>query len=72
MATRAETPQFNMDDVKLHSINPHQKLMGFKSMHPGGAQFCVSDASVRMLRQNIDFRTYNQLGTKAGGEVAED
>ncbi len=70
MALKSEMPQPGMTDSQLHAINPHQKLMGFKSMHPGGAQFCLSDASVRMLRQTIDFRLFNSLGTRSGGEAA--
>jgi hypothetical protein len=69
MATKAQTPQTTMDDGTLHAINPLTKLMGYKSLHPGGAQFCLSDGSVRMVRQNIDFVVYNALGTKSGGEA---
>src|SRR5262245_22065227 len=39
--------------------------VGFKSMHPGGAQFVFGDGGVRFLQQNIDMVTYNYLGDKA-------
>jgi prepilin-type N-terminal cleavage/methylation domain-containing protein/prepilin-type processing-associated H-X9-DG protein len=39
--------------------------VGFKSLHPNGAQFVFGDGSVRFLPQNIDMVTYNYLGDKA-------
>jgi hypothetical protein len=29
------------------------------------------DASVQFVSESIDYRLYNELGTRAGGEVAE-
>ena len=42
---------------------------GYKSYHPGGVNFAMGDGSVRFLKQSIDPRTYNALGTRASGEV---
>jgi prepilin-type N-terminal cleavage/methylation domain-containing protein len=42
---------------------------GFKSLHPGGAQVGMGDASVQFLRESIDERVYAALGTRAGGEA---
>jgi prepilin-type N-terminal cleavage/methylation domain-containing protein/prepilin-type processing-associated H-X9-DG protein len=42
---------------------------GFKSHHPGGANFLFADGSVRFLRQSINMYTYCNLGSRAGGEV---
>ncbi len=43
---------------------------GFKSFHPGGAHIVMGDASVHFINDSIDFKLYNNLGTRAGGEVA--
>jgi prepilin-type N-terminal cleavage/methylation domain-containing protein/prepilin-type processing-associated H-X9-DG protein len=44
--------------------------VGFKSNHPGGAQFVFGDGSVRFIPQNIDMKTYNYLGDKADKQAA--
>lgn len=44
--------------------------MGFRSMHPGGANFLIGDGSVRLLTQTIDMWTYQYLGAKADGNEA--
>ena len=41
---------------------------GFKSMHPGGAQFVMGDGSVHFISESIDYKLYNELGSRAGGE----
>jgi prepilin-type N-terminal cleavage/methylation domain-containing protein/prepilin-type processing-associated H-X9-DG protein len=43
--------------------------IGFRSRHPGGAEFAMADGSVRFVKQSIDHRTYNALGTRAAGEL---
>ena len=47
----------------------YPRTCGFKSLHPGGANFVAGDGSVHFLSQNIDYRLYNNLGTRAGNEV---
>jgi prepilin-type N-terminal cleavage/methylation domain-containing protein/prepilin-type processing-associated H-X9-DG protein len=42
---------------------------GFKSMHPGGANFAFADGSVRFLKASISIPTYAALGSRNGGEV---
>jgi len=41
---------------------------GFKSRHPGGANFALADATVHFVSENIDYKLYNELGSRAGGE----
>jgi prepilin-type N-terminal cleavage/methylation domain-containing protein/prepilin-type processing-associated H-X9-DG protein len=45
--------------------------VGFKSAHPGGAQFLFGDGSVHLLREDIDHQMYQYLGAKADGQSAE-
>ena len=42
---------------------------GFKSHHPGGANFVFADGSVRFLKQSIAMTTYCALGSRNGGEA---
>jgi prepilin-type N-terminal cleavage/methylation domain-containing protein/prepilin-type processing-associated H-X9-DG protein len=40
----------------------------FRSRHPGGAQFCLVDGSVRFVAETIDNQTYRVACTRNGGE----
>jgi prepilin-type N-terminal cleavage/methylation domain-containing protein/prepilin-type processing-associated H-X9-DG protein len=42
---------------------------GFKSRHPGGANFLFADGSVHFLKATTSLRVYCALGSRAGGEV---
>jgi prepilin-type processing-associated H-X9-DG protein/prepilin-type N-terminal cleavage/methylation domain-containing protein len=42
---------------------------GFKSRHPGGANFAFADGSVHFLNQNIDHQTYQYLGCRDDGQA---
>jgi prepilin-type processing-associated H-X9-DG protein len=45
--------------------------VGFKSAHAGGAYFLFGDGSVRFIQEGIDHATYQLLGAKDDGEVAQ-
>jgi prepilin-type N-terminal cleavage/methylation domain-containing protein/prepilin-type processing-associated H-X9-DG protein len=42
---------------------------GAKSKHPGGANMCFGDGSVRFLKNSINLPTYCAIGSRNGGEV---
>lgn len=42
---------------------------GFKSRHPGGVNVAMGDGSVQFITEDIDYKLYNNLGTRAGGEI---
>ncbi len=42
---------------------------GFKSLHPGGANFVMADASVQFFVESIDYRVWNAIGSRDGGEA---
>ena len=42
---------------------------GFSSWHPGGSTVAMLDGSVRFLKESIDQRVFNALGSRAGSEV---
>jgi prepilin-type N-terminal cleavage/methylation domain-containing protein len=50
--------------------NNWPNAMTFRSLHPGGVQFCLADGSVRFLPQTIDHNNvFRAMCRKAGGEV---
>jgi prepilin-type processing-associated H-X9-DG protein len=42
------------------------------SFHPGGANFCMGDGSVRWLNDSIDIREFARLVTRNGAELAPE
>jgi prepilin-type N-terminal cleavage/methylation domain-containing protein len=44
--------------------------MSASSLHPNGAQICLGDASVRLMRDSIDFVSWQAVGTRSGGDIA--
>ena len=49
--------------------NLSKSVRGFKSLHPGGAQFVLADGSVHFIQENINTFTYRAYSTRAGEEV---
>jgi prepilin-type N-terminal cleavage/methylation domain-containing protein len=45
---------------------------GFRSSHVGGAHFLMVDGAVRMLSENVDYETYQNLGARGDNEVLGD
>jgi prepilin-type processing-associated H-X9-DG protein len=61
------------------NVNPQRYSCGnaaFTSMHisassyhPGGANICLADGSVRFVKDTIDLVAWRAVGSRAGGEV---
>jgi len=60
---------FNIEDPEV-IFNEWFKQRGFRSRHPGGAQFVFADGSVHFVIEGIEHQVYRALGTRNGGEVA--
>ncbi|RIK82207.1 MAG: hypothetical protein DCC67_07485 [Planctomycetota bacterium] len=56
-------------DTQTLKVQLWYKTRGFKSLHPGGAQFVMGDGSVHFIQESIDTLTYRGLSTRAGGET---
>ncbi len=48
----------------------NQAHMAASSFHTGGVNVCMADGSVRFVTDGVDFATWQGVGTRAGGEVA--
>lgn len=65
----------NYDTCNEQAVDPCNRPctwntdVGFKSAHPGGADFLKGDGSVHFLRESIDHQAYQYLGAKADGKV---
>lgn len=57
----------NVDPATLN-LSFWWEQQNFRSRHPGGAQFCMVDGSVRFVAENIDNQTYRVTCTRFGGE----
>lgn len=60
--------RFGADACAL--FNNFSTAEGFKSAHPGGANFVFGDGSVRMIPENINMVIYQHLGGRADGQTA--
>ncbi|MBN2023576.1 MAG: DUF1559 domain-containing protein [Pirellulales bacterium] len=58
-----------IDSVGSGGLARWQHTMGYKSLHPGGANFAIGDCSIRFFLESIDYRLYNAMGTRDGGEL---
>jgi prepilin-type processing-associated H-X9-DG protein len=45
-----------------------QSARGFRSFHPGGAQFVLADGSVHFLSESINHDEYRSMCTRGGGD----
>ncbi len=75
VATTAHPINF-MNESLMNDIpniaNPRwDESLGFRSMHPGGANFCMGDASVHYFSEGIDGVAYRAMASRDGGETIQ-
>jgi prepilin-type N-terminal cleavage/methylation domain-containing protein/prepilin-type processing-associated H-X9-DG protein len=74
-ATTAHPINYMNDSLDLTqptNTNPRwDESIGFRSLHPGGANFCMGDGSGHFLNENIDGTIYRAMASRAGNEVVQ-
>ncbi|PQO38016.1 DUF1559 domain-containing protein [Blastopirellula marina] len=48
------------------------RMSAYGSGHPGGANFAMTDGSIRFLSETINMVVYQSMSTKAGGEISNE
>jgi len=65
------TPQEGMPCVQAGT--PYENLWASaRGYHPSGVQTCLADGSVRFVSNNINLLTWQDLGSRGGGETLGD
>jgi prepilin-type processing-associated H-X9-DG protein len=57
------------EEVEI-KVNHWQAARGFKSKHPGGAQFGMADGSVQFISESIDHNEFRAMCTRAKADSA--
>jgi prepilin-type processing-associated H-X9-DG protein len=60
-------PTWNTAPMNCNHWQNWQTSQGFKSRHPGGAQFLLCDGSVQFLGETISYLEYQRLGDRRDG-----
>jgi prepilin-type processing-associated H-X9-DG protein len=58
-----------MDNMPTQANPRWDESIGFRSFHPGGANFLLGDGSVRFVSEGIDGPTYRAYASRANGEA---
>jgi prepilin-type N-terminal cleavage/methylation domain-containing protein/prepilin-type processing-associated H-X9-DG protein len=66
--SQAEATAAGVPNPNCFAKSNWQFSWGFRSRHPGGANFLFGDGTVRVLQEGIDHTLYQKLGGKADGE----
>ena len=56
-------------DVQAGGNPMEWQIMNSRSYHSGGVNACMSDGSVRFVRETIDVAVWRGAGSAKGGEV---
>jgi prepilin-type N-terminal cleavage/methylation domain-containing protein len=56
-------------DINTFPQSLNEGTFGFRSLHPGGANFLVGDGTVKFVKQTLNPKIYQALGTRANGEI---
>ena len=59
----------DISTTSTDTTNPNDRVRGYFSYHPGGANFVLGDGSVQFIRETINATTYRHLSSMKGGEV---
>ncbi len=71
LRARAERPVRSISKCPPVDCGPEWwNTYAFSSYHPGGANFAMTDGSVRFIQDSIALQTYRNLATRQAGEVA--
>ncbi|MEM1061213.1 MAG: DUF1559 domain-containing protein [Planctomycetota bacterium] len=64
------TPRINLNYSENSAANATRiAASGYSSLHPGGAQFCLGDGTVRFISENINVQTFADLADRRDGQV---
>lgn len=68
----SDSSQAALGHDSTRALNPSRsgRVSGFHSVHPGGANFLMGDASVQFLSENMDIKNLRGLSSMAGGDTA--
>ena len=68
------TPLNNQIGLPPETVDPAfwWEQRGFRSLHPGGANFAMADGSVRFVPESVDNVLYRTTCTRNGGEVVSE
>jgi prepilin-type N-terminal cleavage/methylation domain-containing protein/prepilin-type processing-associated H-X9-DG protein len=67
--THTVPPNYGAYDCGNYSITAAH--IAARSYHSGGVNVCFADGSVHFISNNINFATWQALGTRSGGEVVD-
>jgi prepilin-type processing-associated H-X9-DG protein len=70
--TDVQGPCSQSADAAAHSWTNWNISWGFKSRHPGGAQFLFGDGAVHFLPEDINHDVYQLLGCRNDGRHVEE